>query len=206
MVLTSSPLNFTSSEPTITAISEAGIFSSFFGQKMSIASDITPTSSACQLMVPMQLTISLTLSMVSMGLFLKVRPMKSFICPRRIVTAIPKVNPVVIVPGIYLMRVPKRQRPMMMRIMPAMIAEIARPSMPSAATMPATVVANAAVGPAICTRLPPKNETMKPAIIAVYRPCSGPTPDASASAIESGRAMIATMIPAMMSLMNCSLV
>ena len=70
-------------------------------------------------------------------------------CPRRIVTAIPKVKPVVIVPGMYFMRAPKRQNPMIMRIIPAIIADMASPSMPSTATIPATVVANAAVGPAI---------------------------------------------------------
>ena len=43
----------------------------------------------------------------------------------------------------------------------------ARPSTPLLATMPATIVANAAVGPAICTWLPPKNEITNPAAIAV---------------------------------------
>ena len=121
----------------------------------------------------------------------------------RIVTAIPNVNPLVIVPGMYLRSTPKRQSPMMTRIMPAKIVEMTRPSMPSVATIPATIVANAAVGPAICTRLPPRKATMNPATIAVYRPCSGPTPDARASAIDSGRAIIATITPATTSLANC---
>ncbi len=43
----------------------------------------------------------------------------------------------------------------------------ASPSIPFFATMPATIVANAAVGPAICTLLPPKKEITKPATIAV---------------------------------------
>ena len=76
------------------------------------------------------------------------------------------------------------------------------PSIPSLATMPATIVANAAVGPAICTLLPPSAEITNPATIAVKIPASGPTPDASASAIDSGNAIIATMIPAVTSLMN----
>ena len=42
----------------------------------------------------------------------------------------------------------------------------------------------------------------RPATIAVKIPASGPTPDASASAIDSGNAIIATMIPAVTSLMN----
>lgn len=58
------------------------------------------------------------------------------------------------------------------------------PSIPSWATIPATIVANAAVGPAICTLLPPNAEMTKPATIAVKIPASGPTPEASANAID----------------------
>ena len=39
-----------------------------------------------------------------------------------------------------------------------------------------------AVGPAICTLLPPKAEITKPATIAVKIPACGPTPEASAKA------------------------
>ena len=79
-----------------------------------------------------------------------------------------------------------------------------RPSSPSLATIPATIVAKAAVGPAICTLLPPSAEITNPATIAVKIPASGPTPDASASAMDNGSAIIATMIPAVTSLKNCS--
>ena len=44
---------------------------------------------------------------------------------------------------------------------------ITSPSIPFFATIPATIVTNAAVGPAICTRLPPKKDTRNPATIAV---------------------------------------
>lgn len=77
-----------------------------------------------------------------------------------------------------------------------------RPSIPSCATIPATIVANAAVGPAICTLLPPSAEMTKPATIAVKIPASGPTPEASANAIDNGNAIIATIIPAVTSLKN----
>ena len=77
-----------------------------------------------------------------------------------------------------------------------------RPSIPSCATIPATIVANAAVGPAICTLLPPSAEMTKPATIAVNIPASGPTPEASANAIDNGNAIIATIIPAVTSLKN----
>ena len=84
-----------------------------------------------------------------------------------IVTAIPEVKPVVIVNGINLISEPKWQNPMITRIIPAMIVATASPSTPLFATIPATIVANAAVGPAICTWLPPKNEITNPAAIAV---------------------------------------
>ncbi len=42
----------------------------------------------------------------------------------------------------------------------------------------------------------------KPAIIAVYNPCSGETPDEIANAIDNGRAIIATITPAIASLTN----
>ena len=122
------------------------------------------------------------------------------------VTAIPAVNPVVIVYGIYFIKLPSLKKPITARIIPARTVASISPSIPFWATMPATMVANAAVGPAICTRLPPKKEIRKPAVIAVYIPCSGPTPDASASAIDSGSAIIATIMPAMTSLINCSFV
>ena len=60
-----------------------------------------------------------------------------------------------------------RKRPMAMRMSPARMVAAARPSMPLRATMPATMVAKAAVGPAICTLLPPRAEMTKPATIAV---------------------------------------
>ena len=65
--------------------------------------------------------------------------------------------------------------------------------------MPATIVANAAVGPVMFTLLPPKNEVTKPAIIAVKSPVSGLAPEAIASAIDSGSAIIATIMPATIS-------
>ena len=93
---------------------------------------------------------------------------------------------------------------MRIRNTPASTVAITRPSSPSLATIPATIVAKAAVGPAICTLLPPSAEITNPATIAVKIPASGPTPDASASAMDNGSAIIATMIPAVTSLKNCS--
>ncbi len=62
------------------------------------------------------------------------------------------------------------------------------------------------MGPPICTLLPPKKEIINPATIAVMRPFSGDTPEDIPSAIESGNAIIATIIPAITSFITCSLV
>ncbi len=106
-------------------------------------------------------------SMVSTGAFSKVRPRKSFIWPINMVTAIPAVNPVVMVYGIKRIKLPSLKNPMITRRIPAMTVAAARPSSPFFKTIPATMEANAAVGPAICTLLPPKKEITKPATMAV---------------------------------------
>ena len=54
----------------------------------------------------------------------------------------------------------------------------------------------AAVGPPICTLLPPSAEIRKPPMIAVISPVSGGAPEAMAMAMLSGIATIATLIPA----------
>ncbi len=52
-------------------------------------------------------------------------------------------------------------------IAPAIIVAICKPSMPYLAVTLAKMTMNASVGPAICSRLPPKSETNKPPTIAV---------------------------------------
>ena len=149
MVFTLMPLSFTIAEHTSTAISDAGILSSFLGQSISTASDSRPMIRACQLSVPIERPISVSLSTVSIGELPNVSPRKSLTCPTTIVTAIPNVKPAVIVPGIYFIRLPKRQSPIIIIIMPAITVDMTSPDIPSLATMPATIVAKAAVGPAI---------------------------------------------------------
>lgn len=102
------------------------------------------------------------------------------------------MKPVVIVYGMNLIRLPKWHNPIIIRKIPARMVEIMRPSIPFLATM----VANAAVGPAICTLLPPRAEITNSATIAVKIPASGPTPEARANAMDSGSAIIATIMPA----------
>jgi hypothetical protein len=104
------------------------------------------------------------------------------------------------------MRLPNLNIPISTRKIPARIVAVAKPDIPLTATIPATIVANAAVGPAICTLDPPRKEIINPAIIAVYKPSCGPTPDARARAIDNGKARIATIIPDTTSVANCFLV
>ena len=117
----------------------------------------------------MDLTIASTFSPVSIACVpgAKVRPRKSFICPIIIVTAIPAVKPVVIVIGMYLISPPRRHIPIRISIMPARQVAIVSPESPCVATMPATMVANAAVGPEMLTLLPPRNAITNPAMTAV---------------------------------------
>ena len=95
---------------------------------------------------------------------------------------------------------------MAISISPAIMVDTISPSIPFWAAIVATIVAKAAVGPAICTRLPPRKDITKPAAIAVYIPLSGVTPEARARAIERGRAIIATIMPDTTSLANCAVV
>src|SRR3989344_1751364 len=72
---------------------------------------------------------------------------------------------------------PNLANPIMTSIPPAIMVAIVRPSTPYFWTMPYTIITNAAVGPPICTLLPPNAEIRKPAMIAVINPLSGVTPE-----------------------------
>ena len=103
-----------------------------------------------------------------------------------------------------LIRLPNLKTPIKMRMTPAINVASSRPSNPCFWTINRITVTKAAVGPEICTRLPPNKETMKPPIIAVKMPMAGAgngvmipggklaTPKARAS----GKAMRPTVIPA----------
>ena len=151
----------------MTAIRDGGIFALIFGQTIRIASAISPTLNACALIVPIVSMHSFNFSIVSIVACLNSSPKKSLICPITIVTAIPLVNPVTIVYGINLINPPSLKTPIRIKITPARIVAATRPAIPFCATIPATIVANAAVGPDICTRLPPSIAITNPATIAV---------------------------------------
>jgi len=67
-----------------------------------------------------------------------------------------------------------------------------------------TTTTKAPVGPPIWTREPPSSDMNSPATTAVTRPRSGEAPEATPSAIASGKATIATVRPAMASLRSLS--
>ena len=65
------------------------------------------------------------------------------------------------------MIVPMPVSPSTMSIAPAIRVASCRPTMPWVAVIPARITTKAPVGPAICTRLPPKADTAAPATMAV---------------------------------------
>lgn len=114
-------------------------------------------------------------------------------------TAMPMVKPWITGSGTCSISVPARRKPATSRITPAIAVASTSPSMPCAATMPATTTMKAPVGPPICTRLPPRAEIRKPATTAVTSPVAGGAPEAMAMAMDSGIATIATVTPAITS-------
>ena len=105
--------------------------------------------------------------MPSIGEPSRVSPKKFFICPIIIAIESPAENPVVMVIGMYFTRDPSFRTPIRIRITPAIIVAIIRPSTPSVATIPATTVIKAAVGPETLTLLPPRRAIIKPAMTDV---------------------------------------
>ena len=98
--------------------------------------------------------------------------------------------------GMYLSSVPIRSTPAAINMTPASNVHRISPPYPNLSMTLNTTGTKAAVGPPICTREPPRSDMRKPATIAVYRPFSGVVPEATASAIASGRATIETVRPA----------
>ncbi|MNW63543.1 hypothetical protein D3C74_417630 [compost metagenome] len=129
-----------------------------------------------------------------------VKPRKLPICPLKIVTAIPAVNPMVTGRGMNLINVPSRSSPISTRKIPARKPAISRFSYPYCSTMARRIGIKAPVGPPIWNRDPPNSEIRIPAIIVVYNPYSGLTPDAIAKAIPRGMATMPTIHPEIKSL------
>ena len=83
------------------------------------------------------------------------------------VTAIPAVKPMITGAGMKRMTEPIFAAPMSTRMTPAMSVAVSNPDIPYRAVIPARMATNAPVGPATCTRLPPRSETHAPPTIAV---------------------------------------
>src|SRR5690606_32891312 len=120
------------------------------------------------------------------------------------ITAMPAVKPTITGSGMNRITAPRRASPIATRITPAISVATSRPPTPNCATTLARITMKAPVGPAIWMREPPNSATAAPAMIEVYRPCSGLTPDAIANAIASGNATMPTTSPAMMFGAQCS--
>lgn len=97
MVFTGSSSSCTMAIPTSTAIRLPGIRRLIFGQRIRMARQTAPTSTAQTLTVPRFRKKQAAFSIVSMGLSAYVTPKKSFHWPMKMVTAIPAVKPVVMV-------------------------------------------------------------------------------------------------------------
>ena len=80
-----------------------------------------------------------------------------------------------------------------------MTVAMSRPPSPKCEATGTSTATKAAVGPVTWTRDPPSTAVKAPATIAVYRPCWGGTPEAMASAMESGSATSPTTRPAITS-------
>ncbi len=113
--------------------------------------------------------------------------------------AMPMVKPLITGSGTSTIRLPARSRPATTRITPAIKVASTSPSKPWVAITACTTTIKAPVGPPICTRLPPSAEIRKPATTAVTNPVAGAAPDAMAMARLSGRATMATVMPAIRS-------
>ena len=144
-----------------------------------------------------------SLCISSPGSLCSVRPNNSRSWLAKTITAIPAVNPTVTGNGMYLMNVPNRRNPATSSTRPDRKVARIKPSTPCRVTVAATSTMNAPAGPPTWNRLPPRAEMMKPPTIAVYSPRSGDTPEAMAIAIDSGKATIATVSPAIMSDRRC---
>ncbi|MDT4869606.1 hypothetical protein FQZ97_1046460 [compost metagenome] len=95
------------------------------------------------------------------------RPRKSRHCPTKMITPMPLVKPTTTGAGMNRITAPILATPMSSRMKPAISVATRRPSMPYLAVTPARMAMKAPVGPAICTRLPPSSDTMKPPMMAV---------------------------------------
>ena len=192
-------------DTSMMASSAPGSFLDMRGVSTITSSDTRPVTSVTGSMRPRLVSSIPHLGRNCPGRSRRPRPRKSLTWVVKMVRAIPAVKPTTMGYGINLMTVPSLKTPISISIRPAMAVATARPVRPYWAIILYTITINAPVGPPICTEQPPKNDTMKPPMMAVTMPMVGLTPDAIPKAMASGKATMPTTMPAMMSARRRSL-
>jgi hypothetical protein len=125
-----------------------------------------------------------------------VDPIAAGTCCRKMMTAMPSVNPSMTGHGMYDTTWPSRNTPARSTTTPASTLTSATTPTPWLATMGASTTTIAPVGPETCTSDPPKTAATRPATIAVMSPASAPAPELTPKARASGSATMPTVIPA----------
>ena len=125
-----------------------------------------------------------------------VTPTAAGTCCRKMIVAMPRVNPSTTGHGMYVTTRPSRATPASSTIAPPMSATTGTALTPCSATIGASTTAIAPVGPDTCTRDPPNSAAMMPATTAVTSPAAGPTPELTPNASASGSATTPTVTPA----------
>ena len=120
-------------------------------------------------------------------------------CCRKMMTAIPRVNPSMTGHGMYVTARPRCSTPAATTMIPASRPTVARAPTPFVAMIGPSTTTMAPVGPDTCTFEPPNTAAITPAMIAVTRPLSAPAPELTPNASARGRATMPTVTPAMRS-------
>ena len=169
------------------------------GQTTIISRHDNPIVTATQLVVWMFSPSAAICEKEFDGIFAIERPRRSRTWESAMMIAMPVVNPITIEIGMNRIRVPSRNAPIAKRSTPAIIVAMRRLAMPYFSAIAYSRPTKAPAGPAICTREPPRSDTINPPTIAVAMPWSGRTPEAMPNAIASGSATSPTVTPAPMS-------
>ena len=168
MVLTGRWKSCTSKVVARIAISEPGTFLVTLGQKMVNPSATPATPTAQKLVVGRALAKVASLGRKRAGTLPgMVRPSRSPNWVVAMIRAIPVVKPTVSGNGTNFTNPPRRSSPITTSMTPASSVATASPSYPYFWTIPYTMTMKAPVGPPICTLVPPRAETRKPATMAV---------------------------------------
>ena len=123
-------------------------------------------------------------------------PVRAGTCCRKMIVAIPRVNPSMTGHGMNDTARPSRATPARTTRTPAMSVTTATAPTPCFATIGARTTTMAPVGPDTWTCEPPNTAATSPATIAVTSPASAPAPDAMPKPSARGSATMPTVSPA----------